>query len=58
MPKPSRIVPVYIPSSEWLKSQDPPRGSLEGHHFGTECVVIRYSTSRKQSTRLALLQAT
>ena len=44
MPKPSRIEPVYIPPNEWLKSQDPPRGSQEGHHFGTECVVIRYST--------------
>ncbi len=44
MPKPSRIAPVCIPPSEWLKSQDPPQGSLEGYHFGTECVVIRYST--------------
>ena len=44
MPKPSKIEPVYIRPDEWLKQQDPPLGSLEGHRFGTECVVIRYST--------------
>lgn len=44
MPKPSKIDPVHIRADEWLNSQDPPRGSLEGHHYGTDCVIIRYST--------------
>lgn len=44
MPKPSRIEPVCISPSEWLSSQDPPRGFFEGHQAGTDCVVIRYST--------------
>lgn len=44
MPKPSKIEPAYIRPDEWLKSQDPPMGSLEGYRHGTDCVVIRYST--------------
>lgn len=44
MPIPSRIEPIHIPADEWLKSQDPPRGSKEGFHYGTDCVIIRYST--------------
>lgn len=44
MPKPSKIKPVHIRADEWLTNQDPPLGSMEGHHYGTRCVVIRYST--------------
>ena len=44
MPKPSKIEPTYVSPEEWLKQQDPPKGSLEGHHYGTDCVIIRYST--------------
>ena len=44
MPKPSRIKPVYIGPEEWLKRQDPSLGSMEGHQYGTNCVIIRYST--------------
>ncbi|REJ86267.1 MAG: cupin domain-containing protein [Acidobacteria bacterium] len=44
MPKPSRIEPVHIRAADWLRAQDPPRGAQEGFHFGTQCVVIRYST--------------
>ena len=44
MPKPSKIEPVHIRPDEWLKKQDPPLGSWEGHQYETDCVVIRYST--------------
>lgn len=44
VPKPSKISPVLIPKEQWLKRQDPPLGVVEGHHFGVQCVVIRYST--------------
>ena len=44
MPKPARIEPVHIPANDWLKRDEPPLGSLEGHHYGTNCVIIRYST--------------
>ena len=44
MPKASRIEPAYIPPESWLKSQQPPLGVQEGHPFGVDCVVIRYST--------------
>lgn len=44
MPKPSRIQAVHLRADQWLKRQDPPLGSLEGVHFGTNCVIIRYST--------------
>ncbi|MCR9294170.1 MAG: cupin domain-containing protein [bacterium] len=44
MPRPSRIKPVHIRAEEWLKRSNPPLGSQEGHHFGVDCVVIRYST--------------
>jgi hypothetical protein len=44
MPKPSKIEPVLIQPEEWLKSSSSPLGSQEGHHFGVDCVVIRYST--------------
>ena len=46
MPKPSKIKPVHIRPAEWLKKQDPPAGSMEGHNYGTSCVVIRYSTDK------------
>ena len=44
MPRPSKIEPVLIRPEEWLKRSSPPLGSQEGHHFGVDCVVIRYST--------------
>lgn len=44
MPKKSKIEPAYIPPDQWLRDQNPPMGSLEGHHYGAACVVIRYST--------------
>jgi len=44
MPQQSRIQPVHIRADEWMKSQDPPRGYQEGYQFGTDCVIIRYST--------------
>lgn len=44
MPRSSRIEPVHIPGNQWLKHRDPPRGSLEGHRYGANCVIIRYST--------------
>ena len=43
-PNPSKIEPVLIRPEEWLKRTNPPMGSQEGHHFGVNCVVIRYST--------------
>jgi mannose-6-phosphate isomerase-like protein (cupin superfamily) len=43
MPKESRIEPVLIPKEKWIKIQDPPKGVLEGHHYGVNCVVIRYA---------------
>ena len=43
MPKKSRIEPVHIPKSEWIKKQNPPKGVLEGHPYGAKVVVIRYS---------------
>lgn len=46
MPKQSRIEPVHIAPGEWLANQDPPMGSIQGHRFGTNCVVIRYSTDK------------
>ena len=42
-PKQSTIKPALIESSRWIKTQDPPKGVLEGHHYGINCVVIRYS---------------
>ena len=44
MPRPSKIEPVMIRPEEWLKRSSPPLGSQEGHHFGVDCVSIRYST--------------
>jgi len=44
MPKPSKIEAALIRPKEWLKRQDPPVGLMEGHQFGTDCVIIRYST--------------
>ncbi|MEM7382103.1 MAG: cupin domain-containing protein [Bacteroidota bacterium] len=44
MPKESRVAPVHIPKEKWFKNQDPPRGVMEGHPYGVNCVVIRYST--------------
>ena len=44
MPRPSKIEPVLIRPEEWLKRSSPPLGSQEGHHFGVDCVIIRYST--------------
>ena len=44
MPKPSKIEPVYIGPDEWLKNRDPSMGAMEGYQYGTNCVVIRYST--------------
>ncbi|WP_422083814.1 cupin domain-containing protein [Ulvibacterium sp.] len=44
MPKIARIEPVHIAKEKWIKVQDPPKGVLEGHHYGVNCVVIRYST--------------
>lgn len=44
MPQPSRTDPIHIPASQWLRSDDPPRGVLEGADLGTQCVMIRYST--------------
>ena len=43
MPKESKINPVHIAKENWLKEQDPPRGVLEGHQYGVNCVSIRYS---------------
>ncbi|MEM7552108.1 MAG: cupin domain-containing protein [Bacteroidota bacterium] len=43
MPKKSKIEPVHIPKEKWIKIQDPPKGVLEGHNYGVNCVVIRYS---------------
>ncbi len=43
MPKQSKIPPVLIPKEKWLKEEDPPKGVLEGHPYGTNCVIIRYS---------------
>lgn len=43
MPKNSKIKPVHIPKDKWFKKQDPPKGVLEGHQYGVNCVVIRYS---------------
>lgn len=43
MPKKSRIEPVHIPKAQWIKTEDPPKGVLEGHPYGTNVVVIRYS---------------
>ncbi len=43
MPKQSKIPPVLIPKEKWLKEEDPPKGVLEGHAYGTNCVIIRYS---------------
>ncbi|WP_299532512.1 cupin domain-containing protein [Ulvibacterium sp.] len=43
MPKESRIEPVHIAKAQWMKKQDPPKGVLEGHPYGTNVVVIRYS---------------
>lgn len=44
MPKKSNIKPGYVSPDEWLKSIDPPKGVVEGHSYGVNCVVIRYST--------------
>ena len=44
MPKQSHTKPVHLPGNQWLKSIDPPFGSLEGKEIGTNCVIIRYST--------------
>ncbi|MEO1031205.1 MAG: cupin domain-containing protein [Bacteroidota bacterium] len=43
MPKKSRINPVHISKDQWLKQQNPPKGVLEGHPYGTDVVVIRYA---------------
>ena len=43
MPKQSKIEPVIVPEEKWLKIQDPPKGVFEGHPYGVNCVVIRYS---------------
>ncbi len=43
MPKASKVKPVLIPKEKWLKVQNPPKGVLEGHGYGINCVVIRYS---------------
>lgn len=42
MPKESKIEPVHIAKEKWLKMQDPPKGVLEGHNYGINCVIIRY----------------
>ncbi|MCD0462465.1 cupin domain-containing protein [Roseiconus lacunae] len=44
MPIPSRFQPVHLSAEQWLNQSDPPRGVQEGKPFGTNCVVIRYST--------------
>ena len=44
MPKKSKIEPTYVGPKEWLKSNDPPKGVMEGRAHGVDCVVIRYST--------------
>ena len=43
MPKKSKIEPVLVPEEKQLKIQDPPKGIFEGHPYGVNCVVIRYS---------------
>lgn len=43
MPKESKIKPVHIAKEKWHKEQDPPKGVLEGHQYGINCVSIRYS---------------
>lgn len=43
MPKMSKIEPAHIAKEKWFNIQDPPKGVLEGHHYGVNCVIIRYS---------------
>lgn len=42
-PKESEIKPAHITKSMWMKQEDPPKGVIEGHAYGINCVVIRYS---------------
>jgi len=42
-PKQSHIKPVLIPKEEWIKVEDPPKGVIQGHHYGVNAVIIRYS---------------
>lgn len=44
MPKQSKIAPVLIPKEEWIRTKDAPIGFVEGHQYGFNCVIIRYST--------------
>ena len=43
MPIESKIQPVHLSKEQWLTIQDPPKGVLEGHPYGVNCVIIRYS---------------
>ncbi|WP_020528877.1 cupin domain-containing protein [Flexithrix dorotheae] len=43
MPKKSKIEPIHISKNEWFKTQEPPKGVLEGEYYGFNCVIIRYS---------------
>ncbi len=43
MPKQAKIEPVHIAKEDWIRVQDPPKGVVEGHQYGVNCVVIRYS---------------
>ena len=42
--KKSRIEPVHIKQEQWLKEITFPKGVQEGHPYGLDFVVIRYST--------------
>ena len=42
-PKQSNIAPVLVQKSEWIKQEAPPKGVLQGHNYGVNAVVIRYS---------------
>jgi hypothetical protein len=45
MSKESRIEPVLIPKEKWIKIQDPPKGVLEGHHYGVNWALLHEPTS-------------
>jgi mannose-6-phosphate isomerase-like protein (cupin superfamily) len=46
MPKQSATQMAHIKKEEWIKSEDPPKGVFEGHQYGVNCVVIRYSVDK------------
>lgn len=44
MPIASKIDPALIAAAQWISSNDPPRGLLEGKTVGTNITLIRYAT--------------